>query len=258
MPDDPRFQTYAADFAAKLNPGARDGLVRRRQRMWTRAFRPLEGRLRSAGAILDHGCGEGEFLDWLATRTSASLAGFEVAPDQLKLAKLRCAARSQVTFLERDDPPEPRYDLVFSHHVVEHIRDDALPGFIARLTGHVRPGGALVMATPNGLNPFAHAFFMSADPTHTRMHSPYSLAQVFRAAGFAIRSVHRELPQAYDVPSWFKTAAWAVLAAGCRVAAAASGAGVRGLGFPLIMAGSFYIVATAESAGGGTPTTPSG
>lgn len=96
----------------------------------------LLGRLRRAGlrrehAILDYGCGNGSFVEFLRARGYAGAVGFD---------------QYSPRFCDRG-ALEKSYDLVFSQDVIEHVADPrALLSEFDRL---VRPGGLVAIGTPN-------------------------------------------------------------------------------------------------------------
>lgn len=102
--------------------------------------------------VLEVGCGTGEYTRPLAARTGAMVVAVDVTPAALALAR---PAQGPVTRLaaadvERLPFPADRFDAAVGNAVLHHLRlERALPE-IRRV---VRPGGALVFAEPNMLNP---------------------------------------------------------------------------------------------------------
>ncbi len=236
------FRDYALDTASKCQPGSADHLRANRFRMFERAFRPISTSISVARSIIDIGCGSGDLLLYLHSRTAAELVGFDPSMSQLQLAHQLCAGSERISIVSDLTPIDRRFDLVFAIHVIEHIPDIDLDRFVRDLARLTTDDGRIIIATPNGLNPFAYAYFMSTDRTHLRMHSPFTLNEIFRSHGFQVEQVHRELPQAYDLMSLLKTLAWSATSLPLKLALYATAAGVRGLRFPLTTAPSFYAV----------------
>lgn len=63
---------------------------------------------------------------------------------------------------------EAPFDTIVCMEAVEHIEDDA--GFVAALRGLLKPGGTLVISTPNRLVTSPHG--EPSDPTHVREYAP--------------------------------------------------------------------------------------
>jgi 2-polyprenyl-3-methyl-5-hydroxy-6-metoxy-1,4-benzoquinol methylase len=119
-------------------------------------YRNLRARLSRAGverehAILDYGCGSGQFLGFLRDSGYASLAGFDEYSS-------RYADRAVLT---------RTYDCVVTQDVIEHV-DEPLE-MVSTLHELTRPGGVVVIGTPN-----AEAIDLACPEArvHT-LHQPY-------------------------------------------------------------------------------------
>lgn len=237
-----RFDGYAFDEASKLCPETRQTVRSNRDRMMARAFRPIMSLIRGATRIADIGCGAGDLLLFLRSRTSASLVGFDPSASQIETTKCRLGGAAGVGLLSDPAALRGTFDLVFSLHVIEHVPDPDLGNFAAFMANLISPSGKLVIATPNGLNPLSYAFNMSFDRTHVRMHSAFTLSELFRPLGLEVEQVHREIPQVYDFPTFAKTVVWWCMSLALKLGVYATAGGVRGLRFPLSMAPSLYYV----------------
>jgi len=242
-----RFADYSLQVAAKFR--RRDALLANRLKLFRRAYRPLRAALGGARRVLDWGCGSGDLLLFLAEATRAEIVGFDPSRSQLDCARSRCEGLANVRCTSDPRQAEGPFDLVFSSHVVEHVPDAELAGFFRALLTRLAPGGKLVVATPNGLNPLAHAFYMASDVTHVRMHSPFTLNELAAPHGYQVTAVHRETPQSYDLLSSAKTAVWWLSSGLLKPFMLATAGGVRGLRFPLLMAPTFYCVIERASVG---------
>jgi peptidoglycan/xylan/chitin deacetylase (PgdA/CDA1 family)/SAM-dependent methyltransferase/GT2 family glycosyltransferase len=90
---------------------------------------------------LEIGCAEGHFTLRLAPRVG-SLTAVDISTRALTRAKERCSKLGNVTFQRLDlntSVVAGLFDLVVCSELLYYIRD--LPGAIARVLGHVRPGG---------------------------------------------------------------------------------------------------------------------
>jgi 2-polyprenyl-3-methyl-5-hydroxy-6-metoxy-1,4-benzoquinol methylase len=235
------FDEYALDVASKLRTDRREASFDRRVKMLRKALRPVWSRVQAARSILDYGCGAGEFLHFLSTHCDASLTGFDLSRTQLEGARKFLSGR-KIALYSGLSEIQDKFDLIFSLHVIEHVPDEQLGEYAGTMARLLSPGGAIVVSTPNGMNPFAYPYFMSTDRTHLRMHSPFTLNEIFRPHGLEVLSIHRELPQAYDLSSTAKTAVWAVYGSFFKLGVYACAGGVRSLRFPLIMAPTFFAV----------------
>lgn len=129
----------------------------------------LRQALLSPGPVLDVGSGSGEFLR-LLTRLGYEAAGIEPDPNYAAFARDKLQVPVYTGVLEETSLPERHFACVTSFHVIEHVPDPA--AFLARLRTLVRPGGRLVLETPDVESPFprgrrrfhrAHLHFFSLD-----------------------------------------------------------------------------------------------
>jgi SAM-dependent methyltransferase len=109
-----------------------------------KVLRALERAGLAGGALLEVGAGYGFFLEEAKGRF-AQRDGTELSPS----AARRAAARADCFWQGGIEavPAERRYDLVVSFHVVEHVYRPRQ--FVAELAQRLRPGGHVVLATPD-------------------------------------------------------------------------------------------------------------
>ena len=99
--------------------------------------------------ILDIGCAQGTLALLLAEK-GHRVTAIDLRPDFLEYAQARHSHGDvrfvQANALEEDIPGV--YDLVFANQIIEHL---VYPhDFIRRIVRNLRPGGRLVVTTPNG------------------------------------------------------------------------------------------------------------
>ena len=100
--------------------------------------------------ILDMGCGMGWFANQLAQ--FGPTTGIDLCDDAIAQAKSKFP---QVTFMAGNvfemELPEQHFDVVVSQEVIAHVPDQ--PGYVERAARVLKPGGYLIVTTPN---PFVH------------------------------------------------------------------------------------------------------
>jgi len=95
--------------------------------------------------------------------------------------------------------PEGSLDLVTSFHLIEHLDVDTLLALFDAARTALRPGGCLLVETPNPTNLAMGACNFYLDPTHRSPLPPALTAFLVAAAGFAdveVRPLHADEPPA--------------------------------------------------------------
>lgn len=109
-----------------------------------RAQAPLAGK-----TALDVGCGAGLLCEPLA-RLGAQVTGVDAASENVAAASAHAArAGFEIRYIagELAELDLGRFDLVTSMEVVEHVADKR--AFLASLASALKPGGLMVLSTPN-------------------------------------------------------------------------------------------------------------
>ena len=134
--------------------------------------------------ILDVGCGQGMLVRFLANHGYEEVLGVDLSEEQIRLAReLGSTNVAQADLFEVANRRPNDFDVLVALDVVEHFdRVDVQRVFDAfyRL---LKPGGILVLRTPNGVSPYSGRYQFS-DLTHGVIYTDRSLAQVAAVTGF--------------------------------------------------------------------------
>lgn len=151
----------------------------------TSFYTPLADELVAQAPVLEIGCGQGSLLKLLRAR-EVPASGVEL---DRQLAK---GCRAQGLDVVVDDGIEVlaraadgSLGAIVALQVIEHLTPQRLSELVVIAREKLRPGGWLVMETPNpqSLFVFAHAFYI--DPTHQVPVHPAYLEFLVREAGFS-------------------------------------------------------------------------
>jgi ubiquinone/menaquinone biosynthesis C-methylase UbiE len=108
----------------------------------------LAPELERASAVLDLGCGNGQYTAELRQMGFARLVGCDLSADMLARARARCAG---VAFVQGDAARPPfrasSFDLVLCSHVLQFMSD--VPAAVHAIASMLKPGGVLVTTGSN-------------------------------------------------------------------------------------------------------------
>lgn len=118
------------------------------------------------GDVLELGCGEGYHIETIAANCNKY-----IAIDKFQSRRFHCSL-SKVEFIKMKIPPLKyipfsSYDTVLCFQVIEHIKNDI--GFLQEIYRVLRPGGLLVISTPNA------GTTITRNPWHVREYRPVEL-----------------------------------------------------------------------------------
>ena len=136
--------------------------------------------------VLEAGCGEGYGADLIAG-VARSVIGLDY--DKLTVAHVRaCYPRVDVRHgnLAALPLPEGSVDVVVNFQVIEHLWDQ--PQFVAECARVLRPGGVLLMSTPNRIT-FSPGRDTPVNPFHTRELNAQELTELLVDGGFTVTSM---------------------------------------------------------------------
>lgn len=124
------------------------------------ALAPLRRRRGDALSVLEVGCGVGALLEDLERSGLREVSGIDIAPAAVDEARRRAARRGSPARIWRAAPWDllgqggsgANYDAIIACDVLEHIPLPAVDAFLTSVSTLLRPGGSLVLVTPNALS----------------------------------------------------------------------------------------------------------
>lgn len=154
--------------------------------------------LESKPRLLDLGCGRGEWLE-LSGEWGFDASGVDLSDGMLdacrKLGLQASSADALQTLRAQDDQSVA---LVSAFHLIEHMAFNDVRALVSEAHRILRPGGLLILETPNPENLVVGASNFYLDPTHIRPVPPLLLSYATEFAGFFKNKIVRLQEQAIE------------------------------------------------------------
>jgi 2-polyprenyl-3-methyl-5-hydroxy-6-metoxy-1,4-benzoquinol methylase len=163
--------------------------------------------LPTSAAILDLGCGDGALLAHLRANGFTNACGVDCSAEQARAAVARGVSARQGDLFETLAAAPAAYDAILVIDVIEHMTKPELARLGHLLRGSLRPGGLLVVQTPNGEGVGAGRI-VYGDLTHETIFNESSLGQYLRAFGFTDLRFRETGPVPHSLPGRLRWIAW--------------------------------------------------
>lgn len=135
-------------------------------------------------SILEIGCGWGPFLHFSAG-LGHQVRGIDVSPEQVERARELGLTNAEVgDAFEVLGANPAAYDCVVMLDVIEHFSRGEAVRLVQAIHGALRPGGRLILRTPNADAPFS-SINVHGDLTHELALNEQSARQLLASCGFA-------------------------------------------------------------------------
>jgi O-antigen chain-terminating methyltransferase len=191
-----RLDRMYSDFEAEFR-GSFD-VIRGRLSVYLDYLWPLES---SGAPVLDLGCGRGEWLDLLGSH-GIEASGIDLSSEFVESCLDRgLNARVADLFTYLPTVAADSVGVVTAFQLVEHVNVSRLVELIDEAARILRPGGRMILETPNPTNLSVGAASFFRDPTHLRVVHPEFLDFLARHCGFEsteIRYLHPRAELAED------------------------------------------------------------
>jgi 2-polyprenyl-3-methyl-5-hydroxy-6-metoxy-1,4-benzoquinol methylase len=154
-----------------------------------------------AGAVLDIGCGRGEFLEMMRG-ANVPARGIDLSEESVATCRHKgLDAEVADLYVYLESLPEASLDGIFCSQVVEHLPADRLPQMVRLCCSRLRRNGVIAIETPNPecLAIFATHFYL--DPTHQRPVPHPLLAFYLEEFGMGNIEVRKLSPAVESMPT---------------------------------------------------------
>ena len=209
------YERYAEVRPHHPVPTTPDDLVRGRSAVFRKLFATLLPARKDA-AILDVGCGYGEFVHFLQSQGFTDVTGIDLNETQVRsgrslgVSNLRCAEAREFLASSPDC-----FDFISALDVLEHVPKPETLELLDLVCRALKPGGRFLCQVPNLAAFYAPLFYM--DFSHETPYTASSLKQVLELANFARVRVYPMGPVAHGFRSGARVVLWRALSAGLRL-----------------------------------------
>jgi SAM-dependent methyltransferase len=179
---DPFLETFYREFEDRYRGSREEILLRLRPYLAHLDF--LKDRSTKNLRIVDLGCGRGEWLEVLREGGFSGL-GIDNNAAQAEAARdldLEIEIDDIVAWLSRQK--DRSVSLLTAFHVIEHLEFPTLLHLLKEAVRVIKPGGCLLLETPNPESLIVGAYKFWFDPTHVRPYPPELITQLLESLGF--------------------------------------------------------------------------
>lgn len=159
--------------------------------------------------ILEVACGQGKLLNFFKERGFKNVSGVDVSAEQIALASQVVATVYEANVLEFLEGHASEFQLVVGLDIVEHFSKDEVLRFLDGCRFALKPGGRLILQTPNAETPWAgdHRY---GDFTHEVCFQQNSLSRILRLCGFSNITAREQgpIPRGYSLASSIRWLIW--------------------------------------------------
>lgn len=200
------YERYVSRFKSEAAAGVRPLSANDRRWLAWRVL-PLLAGVPRTGRILELGCGPGQLLGFLRDQGFGGCRGVDLSAEQVALARAAGLEVRQADLFEELRAGPHDCDAIIAVDVLEHVERDRLLEFGRLCHRALRPGGLLIVQTPNGEGVHA-GHVIHGDLTHRTIFNESSLRQYLRALDFTDIVVRETAPVPVGLKGVLRWLAW--------------------------------------------------
>src|ERR1035437_186122 len=221
MPSEmPEFKSYREQLYAKYATVKAPSWLHTSERTNRSERRAIERRLHGwlptirGVCCLDLGCGNGNQLMALHSMGFDNLIGVDIGPEQVGIAQRRGLQVVHADLFDFLRISQQAFDLIFAFDIIEHFTKDEVLELLRLTWERLKPGGCLILQTPNALSPWA-SHYRYGDLTHELIFSPECIVSTLQVTRFKDITVREAGPYIHGFRSAVRFILWKFIWAGC-------------------------------------------
>ncbi len=163
-------------------------------------------------SIVDLACGGGRLLHFFKRLGYTRISGVDISPEQVALAKTVTKAVYEEDILAYLSSRPETFDLITGIDIIEHLTKEEGLRFLKQCYQALKPGGRLILQTPNADSPWFSSIFHS-DVTHEVGYTPHSLHGMLKQVGFELAETRETgpIPLNFGVKTGIRFLLWHLL-----------------------------------------------
>jgi len=163
--------------------GSRE-LIKSRLTVYLPFLHPFKEIYEKPLTVIDLGCGRGEWLE-LMLENGFEPKGVDISDRMIEICRQRgFYVEKQDAVKALEDLPSDSHVVVSAFHLVEHIPFNDVYKLVKEALRVLKPGGILILETPNPENLVVASTSFYMDPTHVRPVPPLLLSFLVEYCGF--------------------------------------------------------------------------
>jgi SAM-dependent methyltransferase len=162
--------------------------------------------------IVDLACGGGKLLFFFKRHNYMNFKGVDISPEQVTIARQVSQYVFETNVLDYLTSHPGTFDLITGLDIIEHFDKDEVFRFLDRCFAALKPGGRIILQTPNAESPWVMATRFG-DITHEVCFTPDVLSRLLIMSGFSNVEKREQgpVPLGYSIKSTIRFVLWRVI-----------------------------------------------
>jgi cyclopropane fatty-acyl-phospholipid synthase-like methyltransferase len=201
------YENYVDNHTMNLYGDVRNINSNRTHSLWDKYYLSELKSIRKDAKILEIGCGNGTFLNYLKIKGFVNLRGIDMSAQYLEQGKQMGHDNIHLGDLFEELSRNNKYDLIIAIDVLEHFQRDDIMKIFDLVIKSLNFGGLFLFQVPNGHGVFSKIIFYS-DFTHETLFSKDSILQTSGVLGFTEAKFSESSPRVIGFKDMLRFVFW--------------------------------------------------